>query len=105
MAKRSRKEPEYFACPHCGAQVRVGAAACRQCGADAESGWGDHDDDWGAEADAGYADDDDFDYDEYLEREFPEYAPGKPRNRFQRAFFVAVIVLLVVAFALMALIP
>lgn len=28
-----------FACPHCGAEVKAGAAACRECGSDAGTGW------------------------------------------------------------------
>ena len=30
---------ELFACPNCGADVDVGAAACRECGSDASTGW------------------------------------------------------------------
>jgi len=36
--KRS-KPRETFACPHCGADVPVGAKACKECGSDAETGW------------------------------------------------------------------
>ncbi len=31
----------YFQCPHCGADVPVGALACPQCGSDEETGWSD----------------------------------------------------------------
>ena len=34
----SRKR-EYFECPNCGADVRVGAKVCRECGSDASTGW------------------------------------------------------------------
>lgn len=37
--KRPRRQPEYFACPHCGADVAVGAKVCRECGSDADTGW------------------------------------------------------------------
>ncbi len=57
-------------CPVCGADVPRNALACRECGADHETGWNEDaaiydgldlpDDD----------DDDGFDYDEFLEREF-----------------------------------
>jgi hypothetical protein len=30
---------EIFECPHCGADVPVGARACRECGSDAGTGW------------------------------------------------------------------
>ncbi|MDX1933181.1 MAG: zinc ribbon domain-containing protein [Capsulimonadales bacterium] len=32
-------EPEYFACPNCGGEVRRGAPACPHCGSDEETGW------------------------------------------------------------------
>jgi hypothetical protein len=28
-----------FECPHCGADVAVGAKVCRECGSDADTGW------------------------------------------------------------------
>lgn len=30
---------EFFECPNCGADVRVGAKVCRACGSDASTGW------------------------------------------------------------------
>lgn len=33
--------PETFVCPHCGADVPVGAPACPICGSDEETGWSD----------------------------------------------------------------
>jgi uncharacterized membrane protein YvbJ len=30
-----------FLCPHCGAQVDIGSASCRECGSDAATGWQD----------------------------------------------------------------
>jgi hypothetical protein len=36
-------EDPSLVCPHCGAEVRPGALACRECGSDAETGWGDPD--------------------------------------------------------------
>ncbi|MBK8096668.1 MAG: hypothetical protein IPK26_06145 [Planctomycetes bacterium] len=38
MAAR-RKPPEFFDCPNCGEPVKVGSAACRECGSDARTGW------------------------------------------------------------------
>ncbi|HEB52463.1 MAG TPA: hypothetical protein ENI87_04310 [bacterium] len=37
MSKRRR--PETFECPNCGAPVRVGRKACRECGSDDLTGW------------------------------------------------------------------
>ena len=59
-----------FLSPHCGYALPANASRCRQCGASAEYGWDSVD---------GYVDDfeadsleDDFDYDEFVAREFPE---------------------------------
>lgn len=30
---------EKFECPHCGADVMIGAKVCRECGSDAGTGW------------------------------------------------------------------
>ena len=38
MRQRRR---EIFECPNCGADVAVGAKACRECGSDAATGWQD----------------------------------------------------------------
>jgi len=61
-----RMPPEV--CPNCGAAVPPNARACPGCGADDETGWSE-------EAHAGGLDlpDEEFDYDDYVKREF-----GKP---------------------------
>ena len=41
MSRRRKAPPRTFECPHCGAEVRAGAKACRECGSDAETGWQD----------------------------------------------------------------
>jgi hypothetical protein len=65
MAGRKRGD-DYFHCPHCGRKVAAGASFCRHCGADPESGWNESTED---QAQGFY--EDDFDYDDYLSREFP----------------------------------
>ncbi len=45
---RRRPRREKFTCPNCGADVAVGAKACRECGSDAQTGWQ-------SEADVDYA--------------------------------------------------
>lgn len=57
------KAPEN--CPNCGADVPRNARACPECGADEETGWSD-------EAHASGLDlpDENFNYDEYVKREF-----------------------------------
>ena len=70
-----KRKPDTFVCPHCGADVPVGARVCRECGSDDETGWSDDAEVWGAGIPGGYGDDDDFDYDEFVEQELPQQAP------------------------------
>ncbi|MCA8952119.1 MAG: hypothetical protein KDE27_21595 [Planctomycetes bacterium] len=52
-----------FSCPHCDAEVPIGAKVCRECGSDAETGWQDEEeiayrsldipDGWGPEQESG----------------------------------------------------
>jgi hypothetical protein len=71
MTARRRKKQfrSSFPCPHCGAAVPDGAEACPECGSDSATGWSEDAGKWGAGIPAG-GDDDDFDYDEFVEREF-----------------------------------
>jgi hypothetical protein len=64
-----------FFCPVCGAEVPAAARACPECGADNTTGWN---------ADRAVYDgldlpDDEFDYDEYVEKEFAD--AGKPASK------------------------
>ena len=43
MSARRKPRREMFACPQCGADVVLGAQACRECGSDARTGWQDQD--------------------------------------------------------------
>jgi hypothetical protein len=93
MNRKQRPKDDYFVCPHCGADVPVGAASCRECGASDESGWGDDD----YVSDGGYGEDTDFDYDEFISREFPEYT--EPSNKRQRARWFTGLVVAIVCLA------
>jgi hypothetical protein len=62
-------EGDSFLCPNCGAEVRKGKASCPECGSCDETGWSDAATE--GYADGGYDGDDDFDYDEFVQREFP----------------------------------
>ena len=72
-----RGEENWFVCPHCGAEVPAGAHACPECGSDDRTGWAEDADRWAADIPAGYGEDDEFDYDEFIRREFPGQA-GRP---------------------------
>jgi hypothetical protein len=39
MTAKKKPVREKFECPHCGADVFVGSAVCRECGSDASTGW------------------------------------------------------------------
>ena len=63
-------------CPNCGADVPRGAKACPACGSDESTGWSD-------EARYGGLDlpDDEFNYDDFVKREFGgEGKPAPPRG-------------------------
>jgi hypothetical protein len=86
------KTPEI--CPVCGEDVPRGALACPECGADHNSGWREDADSIDADGES------DFDYDEYVEREFgnsPKPAGVKP------VWWITAIVLLAAFIAFYAL--
>lgn len=92
---------DYFVCPHCGADVPANKQFCRECGASDDFGWNE-DAHWDDEISDGYGGDD-FDYDDYLEREFPKEASTPGKKQLMRFLFVTVIVLLCISFALMSI--
>ena len=85
-------------CPHCGAEVPRGASACPECGADEQTGWSER-----ATTQRLDLPDDEFNYQEFVRREFGE--PSKSRGRAQSVnwFWWLVALLLVGAFLLMYL--
>jgi uncharacterized membrane protein YvbJ len=68
MASRKKTKPEApRVCPVCGEDVPRGSLACPECGADRNSGWRED-----AESYDGLdLPDENFDYDEFVRREFP----------------------------------
>ena len=68
--KRGKRKDDHFVCPHCGAEVRAGARACPECGSDEQTGWAEDADKWAAGIPTGYATEDEFDYKEFVRREF-----------------------------------
>ena len=61
-------------CPNCGAEVSPNARACPECGACDETGWSE-----AAESSHLGLPDDEFDYDDFVKREFGE-GKVKPRG-------------------------
>ena len=55
--------------------MKAGAPACPECGSDSRTGWAEGADKWAADIPTGYSRDDEFDYDEFVRREFG--APGR----------------------------
>lgn len=95
---RTPGEPHdaFLYCPHCGATLAEDAEFCAACGASEESGWRDEDDaPWDERAE------EEFDYDDFLRREFPDQAPAAPWPSARRAWFAVLVVVLCLAFVLM----
>ncbi|MEP3479549.1 MAG: zinc ribbon domain-containing protein [Fuerstiella sp.] len=64
-------------CPFCGAALRANAAVCRNCGASEEYGWDSVEnnvDGLGTGFSPEAYGEDDFDYDDFVAREFPDHA-------------------------------
>jgi len=82
-------------CPNCGAEVPANAKACPECGADEQTGWSER-----AHADNLGLPDEEFDYDDFVNREFGK---GKPIPRGVPWFWWAVAILVVIAFVVLLL--
>ena len=57
-------------CPNCGAEVPSNAKACPECGADEQTGWSE-----AARTDGLDLPDENFDYDDFVKREFGDKSP------------------------------
>ncbi len=90
-----RRGDDYFLCPHCGAELPPSARSCPECGSDEETGWCEDADTWRAGGPSGYAGDDEFDYEEFLRREF-----GRGRRSWR---WLRLVIALLVGAALLAL--
>jgi hypothetical protein len=78
-------------CPNCGADVPRKARACPECGSDESTGWSNQ-----AQTQSLDLPDEDFNYDEFMEREF-----GKPRRSPTKWLWTMVAVALVAGFILL----
>lgn len=73
-------------CSHCGEPLKPSATFCRACGSSDESGWN--------EIEEGFAEEE-FDYDEFVQREFPSDAP--PGNLDVKRIAIASVIIIVLA--------
>ena len=87
MVRPLDRNDDYFVCAHCGAELACASTVCRECGASEDSGWSD------GEVASTEEDEDDFDYDDFLRREFPSHAAA-PRWGSPKTWLTAIIVLL-----------
>jgi hypothetical protein len=94
-----------WACPHCHEPLPGQAKFCRHCGASDESGWGQDGLGFAAEpADGyGYDSEDDFDYDDFVAREFPDQAERKSSPSQQKSWIWLIIGLVCLGLVLTAI--
>jgi len=81
-------------CPICGAEIPDRAKACPECGSDEQTGWSEQ-----AHIDALGLPDENFDYAEFVEREFGE-TKKSPVPRGLHWFWWVVAILLILGFIL-----
>ena len=99
MTKRRRPNNGRSAkCPYCGVALDSWERGCKRCGSDEDLAT-EADDQLEERADAptGYAGEDDFDYDEYVESEFPEHASSSAARSLKRVLWAVIVVMIVVA--------
>jgi hypothetical protein len=98
MSRSNRRNfpEETVPCPHCGEPIAQRATFCRACGASEDSGW-----DGAGEGplDVGYDTDDEFDYDDFVRREFPDRSAGGSWG-FSRPLLITVMILVLCAMLL-----
>ncbi len=78
-------------CPNCGAAVARNAKACPECGSDEKTGWAEE-----AQAQALDLPDEEFNYEEFVEKEF-----GRPKKSKKQIFWWLVAVGLLIWFLLL----
>lgn len=83
-----------YVCPNCGADVPRGAKACPECGSDDQTGWSED-----ARTQNLGLPDTEFDYDDFVQREFSKRAP-LPRGVSFWWWIVAIVVLTAFVLAL-----
>lgn len=82
-------------CPNCGADVPRGASCCPGCGSDAKTGWSDE-----VSSSSPAIPDSDFDYNDYVRREFGGPDP-RPRGISWFWWMIACVLVVLSLFALL----
>jgi len=93
-----KRSDDWFVCPHCGTVVRTNATSCPECGSDDNTGWAEDADRWTADIPTAHGEDDEFNYDEFIAREFGDR--DKRGLRISVGIVVLVVLLLVVLLVL-----
>lgn len=88
----SPREADWYACPSCGDEVRVGSSGCRRCNAFAE------DPGEAAEKVHPAGDADDFNYDDWSKKEFGTLSRFKPHHLAWKYWIGGLLVLLAMLF-------
>ena len=78
-------------CPNCGADVPRNAKACPECGSDESTGWSED-----AETQSLGLPDQEFNYEEYVAREF-----GRPQRSPKRLLWSIVAIVLIIGFVIL----
>lgn len=83
-----KRSNDPFICPNCGADVPAKAKACPECGSDEKTGWSENT----VYDGTGIEDPDEFDYDDFVRREFGK---GARRSRREWLWWVIAVAVLV----------
>ena len=83
-------------CPACGEWVPRGVLACDDCGACAKSGWKKDADEIDYDGLDLPDDDEDFDYDDFVKREFGQDGDGRPALTKEQMWKIVAAILLIV---------
>jgi uncharacterized membrane protein YvbJ len=67
------EENKMSSCPNCGGPVKKNSKACPHCGSDEQTGWSENT--YLDSVDLG----DDVDYDDLVNKEFPDHAPSRSK--------------------------
>ena len=88
------KDADWYACPSCGAEVRVGSRGCSRCGPGLPEDWLEEEHLEGISLPDDPAE---FDYDEYVKREFGAASRVKPPHLAWKWWIVGVLLLAAMA--------